>query len=117
MFSASVSLNSEKNYCEISKDEIAVGEKTAGLGSRNFLDLNSACQNVLVPSKILQFQDMLNESVQFRDETNGLTEITGILVAGALVHSTFSATNLHTNELQANVYLIREMNFAQIFHK
>ena len=55
----SVSLNNEKNCCEISEDKIAFCEKTAGLRRGN---LNSACSKVLVPVKIFQFQDMLNES-------------------------------------------------------
>ena len=50
----SVSLNNEKNCCEISEDKIAVCEKTAGLRSGNFSDLNSACSKVLVPVKIFQ---------------------------------------------------------------
>ena len=37
-----VSLNNEKICCEISEDKIAVCEKTAGLRSGNFSDLNSA---------------------------------------------------------------------------
>ena len=72
-FHLSVSLNNEKICCAISEDKIAVCEKTAGLGSGNFSDLNSACRKVLVPVKIFQFQDMLNESVRYRDRTNGLT--------------------------------------------
>jgi hypothetical protein len=44
------------------KDKIAVCEKTAGLRCGKFLDLNSACSKVLIPIKIFQFQDMLNES-------------------------------------------------------
>lgn len=71
-FHPSVSLNNEKICCEISEDKIAVCEKTAGLRSGNFSDLNSACLKVLVPVKIFQFQDMLNENVPFRDRTNGL---------------------------------------------
>ena len=39
----SVSLNNEKICCEISEDKIAFCEKTAGLRSGNFSDLNSAC--------------------------------------------------------------------------
>jgi hypothetical protein len=50
----SVSLNNEKICCEISEDKIAVCEKTAGLRSGNFSDLNSACSEVLVPVKIFQ---------------------------------------------------------------
>ena len=45
-------LNSEKICCENSEDKIAVCEKTAGLRSGKFLDLNSACQEVLVPVTI-----------------------------------------------------------------
>jgi hypothetical protein len=58
----SVSLNNEKIFCELSEDKIAVCEKTAGLRSGNFSDLNSACSKVLVPVKIFQFQDMGNEN-------------------------------------------------------
>ena len=58
----SVSLNNEKCFCEISEEKIAVCEKTAGLWCEKFSDLNSACSKVLVPIKIFQFQDMLNES-------------------------------------------------------
>jgi hypothetical protein len=47
-------------------------EKTAGLRSGNFSDLNSACSKVLVPVKIFQFQDMGNESERYRDAANGL---------------------------------------------
>jgi hypothetical protein len=39
----SVSLNNEEICREISGDKIAVWEKTAGLRSGNFSDLNSAC--------------------------------------------------------------------------
>ena len=53
----SVSLNNE-----ISEDKIAICEKTAGLRCGKFSDLNSACSKVLVPIKIFQFQDMLNEN-------------------------------------------------------
>ena len=58
----SVSLNKEKVCREISEDKIAVCEKTQGLRSGNFLDLNSACSTVLVPVKIFQFQDMHYEN-------------------------------------------------------
>jgi hypothetical protein len=68
----SVSLNNEKNCREISEDKIAVCEKTAGLRSGNFSDLNSACLKVLVPLKIFQIQDMLNESERYRDAADGL---------------------------------------------
>ena len=53
-FYPSVSLNNGKDYCEIGAGKIAVCEKTAGLRSGNFSDLNSACQKVPVPAKILQ---------------------------------------------------------------
>jgi hypothetical protein len=53
----SVSLNNEKSYPEIGEAKIAVCDKTAGLRSGNFSDLNSACSKVLVPVKIFQFQD------------------------------------------------------------
>jgi hypothetical protein len=59
---SSVSLNNEKICREISEDKIAVCEKTAGVRSGNFSDLNSACSKVLVPVKIYQFQDMGNEN-------------------------------------------------------
>ena len=50
----SVSLNNEKICCGISEDKIEVCEKTAGLRSVKFSDLNSACSKVLVPIKIFQ---------------------------------------------------------------
>jgi hypothetical protein len=67
-----VSLNNENICHEISEDKITVCEKTAGLRSGNFSDLNSACSKVLVPAKIFQFQDMGNESERYRDAANGL---------------------------------------------
>ena len=57
-----MSLNNEKNCCEISDDKIAVCKETAGLQSGNFSDLNSAFSKVLVSVKIFQFQDMGNEN-------------------------------------------------------
>ena len=45
-----------------SENTNAICEKTAGLRSGNFLDLDSACLKVLVPVKIFQFHDMLNEN-------------------------------------------------------
>jgi hypothetical protein len=57
---------------EISEDKIAVCEKTQGLRSGNFSDLNSACSEVLVPVKIFQFHDMHYESERYRDAANGL---------------------------------------------
>jgi hypothetical protein len=68
----SVSLNNEKICCEISEDKIAFCEKTAGLRRGRFSDSNSACLKVLVPVKIFQFQDMLNESERYQDAANGL---------------------------------------------
>ncbi len=68
----SVSLNNEKNCCEISGDKIAFCEKTAGLRRGKSSDSNSACLKVLVLVKIFQFQDMLNESERYRDAANGL---------------------------------------------
>ena len=70
----SVSLNNEKICCEISEDKIAFCEKTAGLRRGKFSDSNSACLKVLVPVKIFQFQDMLNESERYQDAANGLKE-------------------------------------------
>ena len=58
----SVSLNKEKVSREISENKIAVCEKTQGLRSGNFSNLNSACSTVLVPVKIFQFQDMHYEN-------------------------------------------------------
>jgi hypothetical protein len=58
----SMSLNNENICREISEDKIAVCEKTAGLRCGTFSDLNSACSKVLVPIKIFQFQDLLNEN-------------------------------------------------------
>ena len=74
-FHPSVSLNNEKICCATSENKIAVCEKTAGLGSGNFSDLNSACQKVVVPVKIFQFQDMLNEN-RFLDTFRGHTKRT-----------------------------------------
>ena len=52
-----------KQFCrEISEDKIAVCEKTAGLRCGKLSDFNSAWLKVLVPIKIFQFQDMLNEN-------------------------------------------------------
>jgi hypothetical protein len=67
-----VSLKKEKNCREISEDKIAVCEKTQGLRSGNFSDLNSACSKVLVPVKIFQFHDMHYESERYRDAANDL---------------------------------------------
>ena len=66
----SVSLNNEKNCREISKDKIAVCEKTAGLRSGNSSDLHSACLKALVPIEIFQFSDMHCES-RFLDTFRG----------------------------------------------
>jgi hypothetical protein len=51
-------LNKEKVSREIRENKIAVCEKTQGLRSGNFSDLNSACSKVLVPVKIFQFHHM-----------------------------------------------------------
>jgi hypothetical protein len=40
----------------------AICEKTVGLRSGNFSDLNLACSKMLVTVKIFQFHDMLNEN-------------------------------------------------------
>ena len=53
----------------------AICEKTAGLWSGNFSDLNSACSKMLVTLKIFQFHDMLNESERYRVTANGLKHI------------------------------------------
>ena len=66
----SVSLNNEKNCRAISEDKIAVCEKTAALRSGKSSDLDSACLNVLVPVKIFQIEDMLNEN-RFLDTFRG----------------------------------------------
>ena len=47
----SMSLNKEKVSREISENKIAVCEKTQGLRSGNFSDLNSAYSTVLVSSR------------------------------------------------------------------
>jgi hypothetical protein len=70
-----VSLNNEKNCCEINEDKITFCEKTAGLRRGKFSNSNSACLKVLVPVKIFQFQDMLNESERYRDAAKGLVYI------------------------------------------
>ena len=74
----SVSLNKEKVSHEIIENKIAVCEKTQGLRSGNFSDLNSACSKVLVPVKIFQFHHMHYESERYRDAANGLEEETGM---------------------------------------
>ena len=65
-----VSLNNETNCREISKDKIAVCEKTAGLRSGNSSDLDSACLKALAPVEIFQFSDMHYES-RFLDTFRG----------------------------------------------
>ena len=65
-----MSLNNEKNCRAISKDRIAVCEKTAGLRSGNSSDLDSACLKALVPVEIFQFSDMHYES-RFLDTFRG----------------------------------------------
>ena len=86
-FHPSVSLNNEKICCAISEDKIAVCEKTAGLRSGNFSDLNSACQKVVVPVKIFQFQDMLNEN-RFLDTFRGHSKRTMSVIHFCLNNST-----------------------------
>ena len=67
----SVSLNNEKNCRAISKDKIAVCEKTASLRSGNSSDLDSAaCLKALVPVEIFQFSNMHYES-RFLDTFRG----------------------------------------------
>ena len=66
----SVTLNNEKNCREISKDKIAVSDKTAGLRSENSSDLHSACLKALVSVEIFQFSDMHYES-RFLDTFRG----------------------------------------------
>ena len=66
----SVSLNNEKSCRGISKDKIAVCEKTAGLRSGNSSDLDSACLKALVPAEIFRFLDMHYES-RFLDTFRG----------------------------------------------
>ena len=56
-----MSLNNEKKWREISEHKIADCEKTADVRSGNSSDLGSACLKVLVPVKIFQFSDMLND--------------------------------------------------------
>ncbi len=56
----------KKIVVKLSEDKIAFCEKTAGLRRGTFSDSNSACLKVLVPVKIFQFQDMLNESERYR---------------------------------------------------
>jgi hypothetical protein len=68
-----VSLNKEKVSREIRENKIAVCEKTQGLQSGNFSDLNSACSKVLVPVKIFQFHHMHYESERYWDAANGLS--------------------------------------------
>ena len=66
----SVSLNNEKNCHAISKDKIAVCEKTAVLRSGNSSDLDSVCLKALVPVETFQFSDMHYES-RFLDTFRG----------------------------------------------
>ena len=76
----SVSLNKEKVSREIRENKIAVCEKTQGLRSGNFSDLNSACSKVLVSVKIFQFHHMHYESERYRDAANGLNVLKAELV-------------------------------------
>ena len=68
----SVPLNYEKICREFSEHKIVVCEKTPGLRSGNFSDLNSAGLKVLVPVEIFQFSDMHYETERYRDSTDGL---------------------------------------------
>ena len=77
----SVSLNKEKVSHEIIENKIAVCEKTQGLRSGNFSDLNSACSKVLVPVKIFQFHHMHYESERYRDAANGLEALMLLLLS------------------------------------
>jgi hypothetical protein len=53
--SSSIRVVEQWKICrEIIEDKISFCEKTAGLRSGNFSDLNSACLKVLVPVKIFQ---------------------------------------------------------------
>ena len=65
-----VSLNNEKNCREISKEKIAVCEKSADLRSGNSSDLDSTCLKALAPVEIFQFSDMHYES-RFLDTFRG----------------------------------------------
>ena len=58
----SMSLNNKKNCRGISKDKIAICEKTAGLRSGNSSYLDSACLKALVAVEIFQFSHMHYES-------------------------------------------------------
>jgi hypothetical protein len=77
----SVSLNNENICFEIRIDKIAFCVKTAGLRRGKFSDSNLACLKVLVPVKIFQFQDMLNESERYQDAANGLLPVFADLFA------------------------------------
>jgi hypothetical protein len=71
--SSSIRVVEQWKICrEIIDDKIAFCEKTAGLRSGNFSDLNSACLKVLVPVKIFQIYDILYESERCRVITHGL---------------------------------------------
>ena len=65
----SVSLNNEKNCREISKDKIAVCEKTASLRSGNSSDLDSTCLKALVPVDISVL--MMHYESRFLDTFRG----------------------------------------------
>ena len=63
-------LNNEQNCREISEYTMSVCKKTACLRSEKFSDVNPACLKVLVHVKIIQFQDMLNESERHWDASS-----------------------------------------------
>lgn len=67
-----VSLKKEQICREISENRMLIYKKNAGLRSRKFMDLNSACLKVLVHVKIFQVQDMYNGREQYWDATNDL---------------------------------------------
>ena len=93
----SVSLNNETNCREISKDKIAVCEKTAGLRSGNSSDLDSACLKGLGPVELFQFSDMHYESSFLNTFRGGNIRPTGAVFSpnGILVnsYSPFCVTN------------------------
>ena len=90
----SVSLNKEKVSREIRENKIAVCEKTQGLRSGNFSDLNSACSKVLVPVKIFQFHHMHYESERYRDAANGLQYFCNLYGRQGQMHYIYFTDNI-----------------------
>ena len=85
-----MSLNNEQNCREISKDKIAVCEKTAGLRSGSSSDLNSACLKALVSVEIFQFSDMHYESRfldTFREDNISPIIFLQLYLASSIVHN------------------------------